>query len=188
MAAVFSFTPAFQSRKTGQTPCFCTEQKQTRLAIKEDKTTYWNIWIIMETLKLKVTLRQFSLETRHTFTKNFYIASETFKLWPCFCWGQNGDLKKGSVALETGKCAIFDAARSHLHIWLMENGSFLDVFYGDLSIDHCFFHSYVKYPHCMYLRFLLHDSNLTSAPNGYIYINLVSYQHSNEINPWHVGP
>ena len=61
-------------------------------------------------------------------------------------------------------------------------------FYGDLSIDHCFFHSYVKYPHCMYLRFLLHDSNLTSAPNGYIYINLVSYQHSNEINPWHVGP
>lgn len=60
----------------------------------------------METLKLKVTLRQFSLETRHTFTKNFYIASETFKLWPCFCWDQNGDLKKGSVALETGKLIL----------------------------------------------------------------------------------
>ena len=91
----------------------------------------------METLKLKVTLRQFSLETRHTFTKNFYIASETFKLWPCFCWGQNGDLKKGCctgnwkayfISHGVPKCAIFDAARSHLHIWLMENGSFLDVF------------------------------------------------------------
>ena len=99
-----------------------------------------------------------------------------------------GNWKAYFISHGVPKCAIFEAARSHLHIWLMENGSFLDVFYGDLSIDHCFFHSYVKYPHCMYLRFLLHDSNLTSAPNGYIYINLVSYQHSNEINPWHVGP
>lgn len=103
----FHFHPCFsEPKKTGQTPCFCTKQKQTRLAIKEDKTTYWNIWIIMETLKLKVTLQQFSLETRHTFTKNFYIASETFKLWPCFCWGQNGNPKKGSVALETGKLIL----------------------------------------------------------------------------------
>ena len=147
----------------------------------------------METLKLKVTLQQFSLETRHTFTKNFYIASETFKLLPCFCWGQNGNPKKGSAALETGKlilshgvpkCAIFDAARSHLHIWLMENGSFLDVFMVIylliIVLSIATLNTHIVYN---YLRFLLHDSNLTSAPNGYIYINLVSYQHSNEINP-----
>lgn len=39
-----------------------------------------------------------------------------------------GNWKAYFISHGVPKCAIFDAARSHLHIWLMENGSFLDVF------------------------------------------------------------